>query len=373
MSETSLDVSTRPSWALFRRRQTGPVSCFEFWPGWLFYFPVVLFWILNAFKYRSITLPALANPRIDAGGICGESKNDILQLAGPLARPWIAEFVGVTTAGHVDGNDLAVAEAAMARAGIVYPVVAKPDMSCNGVGVRIVKNAAALAAYLAEFPRATRLQLQTLVDLEGEAGIFYIRRPGAATGQITSVTLKFAPTVIGDGKHNIRDLIAFNPRLHAVSRLLLKKLGNAADQIPAPGKSVRLVFVGNHCRGSTFQDGMRIVTPALAERIDAIARDIPDLYFSRFDLRYETIDALQAGENFKIIEINGSGSEATHIWDPAMTLRRAYATQFFHYGESFKIGAAIRAARGLRPTGPFRLLALWIHQKRLMAAYPAND
>ena len=165
----------------------------------------MLFWILNAFKYRSITLPALANPRIDAGGICGESKNDILQLAGPLARPWIAEFAGVTTAGHVDGNDLAVAEAAMARAGIVYPVVAKPDMSCNGVGVRIVKNAAALAAYLAEFPRATRLQLQTLVDLEGEAGIFYIRRPGAATGQITSVTLKFAPTVIGDGKHNIRD------------------------------------------------------------------------------------------------------------------------------------------------------------------------
>ncbi len=118
---------------------------------------------------------------------------------------------------------------------------------------------------------------------------------------------------------------------------------------------------------------MRIVTPALAARIDAIARDIPDLFFSRFDLRYESLDALQAGKNFKIIEINGSGSEATHIWDPAMTLRRAYATQFFHYGESFKIGAAIRAARGLRPTGALRLLALWLQQKRLMAAYPAND
>lgn len=375
MSETSLDVSRRAAigWGRFRRRQTDPVSFFEFWPGWLFYAPVVLFWIVNSFKYRSVTLPALANPRIDAGGICGESKNDILRLAGPFARPWIADFAALTTAGHVDANDLAIAEAAMRDAGIRYPAVAKPDMSCNGVGVRIVENATALRNYLADFPRATRLQLQKLVTYEGEAGIFYIRRPGEATGRITSVTLKFPPTVTGDGKHSIRALIAANPRLNAVSRLLLKSLGPKADQVPPAGKSVRLVFVGNHCRGSTFQDGMSIVTPALSAKIDAIAQDIPDLYFSRMDLRYSSLDDLREGKNFQIIEINGSGSEATHIWDPAMTLRRAYATQFFHYGESFKIGAAIRTARGLRPTGMLRLWALWIQQKRLMAAYPAND
>ena len=43
--------------------------------------------------------------------------DDILQLAGPFARQWIADFAGMTTAGHVDGNDLAVAETAMARRG----------------------------------------------------------------------------------------------------------------------------------------------------------------------------------------------------------------------------------------------------------------
>jgi hypothetical protein len=377
MSETSLTTHRRfgLSWARdsLLKRSPRPVSFFEFWPGWLFYAPVVLFWIRQAVKYRSVTLPALANPRIDAGGICGESKNDILDLAGPKARQWIADYAGMTTSGHVDANDMAIAEALMAEKGLSYPVVAKPDMSCNGVGVRMVENAEALRDYLEGFPRATRLQLQALVAHEGEAGIFYIRHPGAAQGRITSVTLKFAPTVIGDGVRDIRALIAADFRLRAVSRLLLKKLGAKADRVPANGESVRLVFVGNHCRGSTFQDGMSIVTPALTARIDAIARDISDLYFSRIDLRYHSIEDLRAGRNFKIIEINGSGSEATHIWDPAMTLRRAYATQFFHYGESFKIGAAIRATRGLRPTGPFRLLALWIHQKRLMAAYPAND
>jgi hypothetical protein len=374
MSETSLasNLRARFSGTGEPNRPKSPVSFFEFWPGWLFYAPVVVFWIINAIKYRSITLPALANPRIDAGGICGESKNDILHLAGPLARRWIADFAGMTTSGHNDGNDLALAEAAMARAGLAYPVVAKPDMSCNGVGVRVVHNAAELAKYLREFPRATRLQLQTLVTYEGEAGIFYIRHPDQKSGRITSVTLKFPPTITGDGSRTIRELVAADPRLNAVARLLLPKLKDKAAQIPAAGEKIRLVFVGNHCRGSTFKDGMDIVTPALTARIDEIARDVTDLFFSRIDLRYESLEALRAGKNFKIIEINGSGSEATHIWDPAMTIIAAYKTQFFHYGESFKIGAAIRKL-GQRPTSLGRLIWIWRHQKRLMAAYPAND
>ena len=131
--------------------------------------------------------------------------------------------------------------------------------------------------------------------------------------------------------------------------------------MPAAGEAVRLVFVGNHCRGSTFKDGRDIVTPALTARIDAIMRDMPELHFSRLDLRYRTLEGLRRGEDFRIIEFNGSGSEATHIWDPAMTIREAYATQFFHYGESFRIGATIRAGGARR------------QQKRLMARYPAND
>ncbi len=352
--------------------RSAPVSFFEFWPGWLFYAPVAVFWILKAIRYRSFSLPALANPRITAGGICGESKNEILGQAGPVARRWIAPFAPLVTSGHWDGNDLRRAEAAMAAAGLAYPVVAKPDMSCNGVGVRVVRDAAQLRCYLAAFPRATALQLQELVDFPGEAGIFYIRKPGEARGRITSVTLKFPPVVVGDGKRSVRALIAADARLQAVSHLLLSQLGCAADAVPGCGEERRLVFVGNHCRGSTFKDGSDIVTPALAARIDEIARDLPDLHFSRIDLRYSSLEALQAGEGFRIIEFNGSGSEATHIWDPAMSIRKAYAAQFFHYGESFRIGAAMRA-RGLKPFGCFRLLWLWRYQKQLMAAYPLND
>ncbi|WBO59739.1 ATP-grasp domain-containing protein [Acidocella sp. MX-AZ03] len=168
-----------------------PVSFFEFWPDWLFYAPVVAFWALNAIRYRSITLPSLANPLINAGGICGESKNQILSLAGPKARAWVADYAPFTVSGHEDADDLPRARLAMAEAGLSYPVVAKPDMSCNGVGVRVVRDDAQLADYLRPFPRGAALQLQSLVNYEGEAGIFYIRRPGETNGRITSVTLKY--------------------------------------------------------------------------------------------------------------------------------------------------------------------------------------
>jgi hypothetical protein len=73
-----------------------------------------------------------------------------------------------------------------------------------------------------------------------------------------------------------------------------------------------------------------------------------------------------------VIEINGAGSEATHIWDPHTTLWQAWRAQFFHYGEAFRIGAANRAA-GHRPCSVRSIYALWQRQKRLMAAYPMND
>jgi hypothetical protein len=374
MSETSLGTRLQAGLQAAFSRKTGdkPVSFFEFWPGFVFYVPVAGFWAWQSLRYRSVTLPSLANPRIEAGGICGESKTDILDLAGPEARPWIARYIGITTLGHAGGNDLAVAEAAMRQAELAYPVVAKPDMSCNGAGVRLIRDRKAMARYLAEYPRATRLQLQELVPDEGEAGIFYIRRPGAAKGRITSVTLKFPPVVEGDGTTSIRELIRADARLEAISHILLPKLAAEAARVPALGERVQLVFVGNHCRGSIFKNGAPVVTPALQARIEEIAQAIPEFYFGRFDMRYSTLNALRQGEGFKIIEINGAGSEATHIWDKETRIGDAYATQFFHYGEAFAIGAMIRE-KGVKPYGLWRLWRAWQNQKALMARYPAND
>ena len=57
-----------------------PLSFFEFWPGWLFYTPVVIHWLILGLRYGDFSLPTAANPRITTGGLCGESKLSILQF-----------------------------------------------------------------------------------------------------------------------------------------------------------------------------------------------------------------------------------------------------------------------------------------------------
>ena len=260
----------------------------------------------------------------------------------------------------------------MARAGIGFPVVVKPDIGCNGTGVRLVADAAALALVLAQFPRDVGLVVQAQIPHEGEVGLFYVRRPGEARGRVTSITLKFAPSVIGNGRSNLRALILADPRAGRVPQLYLPRLASRLEEVPPLGERVRLVFSGNHCKGSIFRDGTAEVTPALADRVEQIARAIPDFHFGRIDARYESLSALRRGEGFTIIEINGVGSEATHVWDPDTTLRRAYAAQFFHYRAAFEIGRAMRA-RGHRPSGLRALFGFWRRQQRLMASYPIND
>jgi hypothetical protein len=371
VTDTPLSAGT-----LSRSRRRPPserlTSWFEFAPGWLFYTPIVLQWIGLGLRYGNPVLATAANPGIEAGGLCGESKQSILDQISGDGRDWVAPYSVISTGAFPDSNDIAAAEAAMAETGLAYPLVVKPDIGCNGTGVCLVATRAELARYLAAFPRLRRVMLQTLIPHEGEAGIFYIRRPGETVGKITSVTLKSSPVVVGDGRSTLQELVLAEPRCRLVPHLYLPRLAGRLHEIPASGERVKLVFVGNHCKGSTFRNGAHLVSPELTARIEGIARSIPDFHFGRFDIRYESNAQLRTGDGFRIIEVNGVGSEATHIWDPETTLGEAYSAQFMHYRAAFEIGAANRA-RGFKATSLFTLLGLWRQQKRLMASYPAND
>ena len=348
-----------------RRREVSP---FEFLPQWLTYFPVVAQWIALGLWHRDFSLPTAANPAITTGGLCGESKTAILDLVTGEARDAIAPYTTMVTG----QDDLARANAALAAARLTLPVVLKPDIGCNGAGVRLIEDEAALATALAAFPRNITLVLQHLIPYEGEAGIFYIRRPQDQAGRITSLTLKHAPMVTGDGTSTLRHLIETDPRHGKLQHLYLSRLAEQLETIPARGERVRLVFAGNHCRGSIFRNGAADITPALATRIDQIARAMPDFHFGRIDVRYRSVHALREGRDFSIIEINGVGSEATHIWDPDTTLREVYSVQLRHYGAAWAIAAEMRR-RGAKTSGHWSMFRDWQNQLRLMASYPLND
>jgi hypothetical protein len=349
-----------------------PLSFFEFWPSWLFYGPVLAHCLVMALRFRSPLALVAANPRITAGGLCGESKRDILDQVGPEARPLLARYTSLCTHEWNPQADFTAAQQRLADAGLDYPVVAKPDIGCNGTGVRLIGEPADLYRYLVAFPRRERVLLQEYIPDHGEAGIFYVRHPDEPAGRITSITLKHPPIVTGDGRRSLRELILADPRAGRVPHLYLPRLARRLHEVPAQGEPVRLVFVGNHCKGSLFEDGTAHASAALTACFERIARAIPEFHFGRIDVRFSSLAALTRGEGFRIIEINGAGSEATHVWDPATSLMDAWRAQFFHYGEAWRIGAANRA-RGHRPASIAEVFRLWRRQKRLMASYPMND
>jgi hypothetical protein len=352
-----------------------PLSFFEFWPMWAFYPPVMAYAAWLMLRHRGVLLPTVANPSFPGGGFYGESKADILALAMKHVPEWTAPFVRVERPDATWLDPSVETDAAMALlhdAGLDLPVVAKPDLGCRGAGVKLVRTPQALQAYIEAFPRGATFLLQRLVPFEGEAGVFYCRRPGQARGRIISITLKYFPHVMGDGRRSLRELIMADPRAGKLSHLYLKRHTARLDDIPAAGESIRLAFAGSHSRGAIFRNGTHLVTPQMEARFDDIAGRLPEFHFGRFDIRFEQFAEVQAGRGFTILEANGAGAESTHIWDRRTGLLQAWRDLMRQYRWLFEIGAANRA-RGFQPMRWADFLRAYRREKQLTPLYPATD
>lgn len=355
-----------------------PLSYFEFWPMWAFYPPVMLYALWLMLRYRGVLLPTAANPSFPGGGFYGESKARILALAVAHVPEWVAPFVEVRRPALADRSaagavaELKSALSVMAAAGLAFPVVAKPDLGCRGAGVKLLRDDNQLAIYLRDFPAGAGLVLQRLVPFEGEAGIFYCRRPGQSRGRIVSITLKYFPHVIGDGQRTLRQLIHDDPRAGVLSHLYTLRHAERLDTVPAPGLAVRLAFAGSHSRGAIFRNGSHLVTPEMEACFDAIAQRLPEFHFGRFDVRFERFSDVQLGRGFTILEINGAGAESTHIWDRSTGLLRAWRDLMRQYRWLFEIGHANRA-RGFQPMRWRDFVRDYRREKALTPRYPATD
>lgn len=369
-------IVVRPHQGMPPFDQDGPTtSFFEFWPMWAFYPPVMAYALWQMVRHRGVLLPTVANPSFPGGGFYGESKAEILELATRHIPEWVAPFIRVERPAGGAADPAAERDAALDRlveAGLALPVVAKPDLGCRGAGVKLVRTSADLLAYIEAFPRGAVFLLQRLVPHEGEAGIFWVRRPGEAHGRIVSITLKYFPHVIGDGQRTLRALILDDPRAGKLSHLYLRRHTARLDQVPAPGQAIRLAFAGSHSRGAIFRDGTPLVTPAMEARFDAIAQSIPEFHFGRFDVRFERFADVQAGHGFTIVEVNGAGAESTHIWDRRTTLIGAWRALMRQYRWLFEIGAANRA-RGFRPMAWRAFADAYRREKALTPQYPPTD
>lgn len=356
----------------FVQDQQGSISPYEFLPAWVFYTPVVLQSFALALRYGDVRLPLVANPSIKLSGMVGESKHDILSLAGSYARQWVSPFITVFQTGEDVAEQSSKAYQQMQDNGLDFPIVAKPDLGCRGAGVKLLHNMDQLTQYFESFPKDSRFLLQEKAPYPAEAGVFYVRYPGEKKGKIISLTLKYAPFVEGDGQSTLKELIEADPRAGQLTHLYFPRHQSKLNQILQKGESFQLAFAGSHSRGSIFRNGNAYISEKLTEQLDRIFDDVEGFCYGRLDIKFQDIYELMDGKNFTILEINGASSEAAHIWDRKTPLREIFSTLLFQYRTLFAIGALQKKA-GHKPPSISQLLAAWREEKQLVNAYPQTD
>jgi len=98
-----------------------------------------------------------------------------------------------------------------------------------------------------------------------------------------------------------------------------------------------LVPYGNHARGAMFLDDSHLVDAQLTASIDAVCKQIKGFYYGRMDVRYASWEDLRNGRNFGIVEVNGAGSEPTHMYDPKHSIFFAWKEIIRHWNILRKI------------------------------------
>jgi hypothetical protein len=337
----------------------------EFWPTWAVYPPVIAWIGWQAFRHGGVRAITAANPGLENGGLVAESKHHIQSL---LPSPWALASRAIEP-GPLRERVSSLGRA-MKREAWTYPIVLKPDVGQRGSGVRKITSDAEARLYLLQYP--DRVVAQAWDPGPFEAGLFYARHPDAQHGRIISITHKVFPIVEGDGRSTLSQLIEAHPRFYLQAETFRHRHAGQLSRILACGERLQLAEVGNHCQGTMFLDGRQLWTPALERRVDDIARAVPGFFIGRFDVRYGDVEQFKAGNDLRVVELNGVTAEPTDIYDPQRSLRSAYAALFDQWRRIFEIGSA-NLRRGHAGASAFELARLGISHLVDARAFPPSS
>ncbi|MEA5138244.1 ATP-grasp domain-containing protein [Arcicella rigui] len=314
---------------------------FEYWTWWMFYIPLLPYWLYQAVRTRSLTFFTNADPCIDYGGFFGESKIDILKQIPSAFLPTYFFVKKESTLQKV----LEMIEEKQLN----FPIICKPNVGERGSQVEKINDKEALEKYLKNLQED--FIIQEFITFEIELGVLYYRLPEETKGQVSSVTRKEFLSVIGDGKSSIEALMQASTRARFQLETMRLRLGEKIKEVIPVGEKRLLEPIGNHCRGTKFLDNNFLINEKLNQVFDKIALPIEGFHYGRFDMKVKSIEDLYEGKNIKIMELNGVSSEPGHIYDPKNTVWKAYRDLAKHW----KIIADIsiqQQKRGVQPIAP---------------------
>lgn len=289
-------------------------------PSFFTYAPLYPYWLWLSIKARSFFFFSTSNPMIKNAGFLLEGKKKIYDLMPTGSYP--------ATIFCQAGTDVTKQQ-------LPFPLIAKPDIGQQGRQVKLLLNGADLVAYAKQ--SKVDFLLQEFIDYPYEVGIFYCRIPGESKGQITGIVGKELLTVTGDGVSTIEGLLLKDDRHILQLSTLRTTYGLFLHKILPAGISHTLVPYGNHCRGAKFIDLSHQINTELTNMIDTFCQQIPAFYYGRLDIKFKNWEDFCAGEHFSVIELNGAGSEPTHIYDPSHSILFAWKEIIRHWQLLYKI------------------------------------
>ena len=277
----------------------------EHWPTYMFYVPLIPYYIYKAIRARNLVFYLAVNPAIKYSGNGTESKYKTIQLIPQEFRP------KTILAPVLQSFDTTKEQ--IASANIKYPLIAKPDVGFRGYLVKKIDTESELKDYLDR--NDIDIIIQEFIDYKNECGILYARVPNQKEGEITSVTLKKYLTIKGDGTSTLSELIKNDKRAYLYWDLLKNIHKGRMESILKKDEEKVLTVIGNHSKGTQFLNGNHLICKELRKSVDLINKQIDGWFYGRLDIKYDTFDKLKQGKDFKILEINGIISEPTHIYD----------------------------------------------------------
>jgi hypothetical protein len=293
----------------------------EYWPFHVVYSPIYPVWIWYCIKARSFFFFGASNPTIKNGGFLMESKSEIDLLIPSKYKPLTLFFKAGCAFDKVNET--------IHHNNLQYPIVVKPDIGMQGKAVVKVHNNSELKNAVRKF--TVNFIVQPFIPYPKEVGIFYVRYRNEQYGKITGIVEKEFLSVTGDGNSTIETLLYNTPRYILQIPVLKKLLGSGINDILQKGEERILVPYGNHVRGSLFLDSTYKNTKQIESVIDIACKSIDGFYFGRLDIRFNSFKELSENKNWNIIELNGAGSEPTHMYDPKHSLFFAWKEIIRHW------------------------------------------
>jgi hypothetical protein len=293
----------------------------EYWPFYIVYLPAYFYWIVLAIRNKSIFFFNAGNPAIKNGGMLMESKKEIYDILPKGYYPGTLLFKS--------GDKATTIIEQIKNNHFNYPLIGKPDIGMQGLAVKKLEDEADVIAYT----QSSRVDflIQEFINLENEVGIFYYRYPGDKKGKISGIVSKEFLTVTGNGNSSIEELLQLDTRFILQIPYLKNTSSDLLKKVLSRGEIHLLVPYGNHARGAKFIDATHLVNNKLEAAVDELCQKVEGFYFGRLDLRYNTWAELEEGKNISIIELNGAGSEPTHMYDPRHSIFYAWKEIVRHW------------------------------------------